>query len=119
MSEIKVGDKVRYWRGVKRGESSGEGVVTRGPQEQSGTDMVWIEGCSGSIALTHVELVVEAGGAQLQKEHIELLHRVEAVIQFKEGRVFIDALKGDVSCVAPTLEEVVEGLVDCFDAEQG
>ncbi len=51
-----AGTPVRYWKGVKDGEPSGtaptrgEAFVVSGP-----TPVVFVEGCSGYVALTHVE----------------------------------------------------------------
>ena len=52
-----VGTQVRYWRGLKEGEPSGTGATRHAAQVMSGHVSVWIEGCSGSVALTHVEVV--------------------------------------------------------------
>lgn len=50
-----VGTRVRYWRGAREGQ----GLIgfTRYPAEVLGghTPVVWICGCSGCIALSHVE----------------------------------------------------------------
>lgn len=53
-----VGTLVRYWRGVKAGPPSGTGK-TRTEASIMGrhTVVVWIEGCSGCVALTHVEVI--------------------------------------------------------------
>ena len=57
-AEHPVGTLVRYWRGVREGEPSGVGKV-RWPAELLGghTPVVWIEDCTGCVALTHVEPV--------------------------------------------------------------
>jgi hypothetical protein len=56
---VEVGAPVRYWRGAREGE----GLLgrTRSTAQLLGdhTPVVWIEGCSGCIALTHVELLTE------------------------------------------------------------
>jgi hypothetical protein len=52
-----IGTRVRYWRGVKHGEPSGEGTVRHPAQVMSDHASVWITGCSGSISLSHVEVV--------------------------------------------------------------
>lgn len=53
------GARVRYWKGAKEGEPSGEGVMKYGPaQVLSGhTAVIWIEGCAGCVALSHIEVV--------------------------------------------------------------
>ena len=52
-----VGTTVRYWRGVREGEPSGTGKTRSEAQVLSGhTAVIWIEGCSGCIALSHVEV---------------------------------------------------------------
>lgn len=58
-----VGTRVRYWRGERKGEPSGEGI-THSPATVLGghTAVAWIEGCSGCVALSHVE-AVQHGGA--------------------------------------------------------
>jgi len=53
-----VGTEVRYWRMDRWGEPSGTGKTRSIAQLLSRhTPVVWIEGCSGSIALTHVDVV--------------------------------------------------------------
>lgn len=54
---VPVGARVRYWRGIRQGAPSGEGAVRAPAQEVCGTASVWIEGCSGCVALSHVEAV--------------------------------------------------------------
>lgn len=54
---VPVGARVRYWRGLREGAPSGEGAVRYPAQEVCGTASVWIEGCSGCVALSHVEAV--------------------------------------------------------------
>lgn len=56
-----IGQMVRYWKGIKRGEPSGQGRICYGPQKlnDSGPDVVWIETCSGCISITHIEKVNE------------------------------------------------------------
>lgn len=51
-----VGTLVRYWRGLREGKPSGVGKVRWEAQDVCGTASVWIEGCSGCVALSHVEL---------------------------------------------------------------
>lgn len=52
-----VGTPVRYWKGVREGD----GVIsrTKTPAEVLGghTAVVWIEDCSGCVALSHVAVV--------------------------------------------------------------
>ena len=53
-----VGSTVRYWRGYKGGDPTGYGKTKTTAQVlPSGTAVVWIEGCTGCIALSHVEVV--------------------------------------------------------------
>lgn len=51
-----IGTPVKYWRGAREGE--GKFGRTRAPAEVLGghTAVVWIAGCSGSVALSHVEV---------------------------------------------------------------
>lgn len=60
-----VGTVVRYWRGLREGEPSGEGAVRHPAQEVCGTASVWVTGCSGCVAISHVEATAKraAGGA--------------------------------------------------------
>jgi hypothetical protein len=52
-----VGTLVRYWRGEHAGRPSGEGPTTHAADLLGGhTPVVWIAGCSGCIALSHVEV---------------------------------------------------------------
>lgn len=52
-----VGTKVRYWTGLHEGPGK-EGVTRSRAELLSGhTAVVWIEGASGCVALTHVEVV--------------------------------------------------------------
>ena len=53
-----VGTRVRYWRGVRKGAPSGEGTTYHPATVLGGhTAVAWIEGCSGCVALSHVEAV--------------------------------------------------------------
>lgn len=56
-----IGTLVRYWRGELSGAPSGTGR-TRSLAEVLGghTAVVWIEGCRGCVALSHVEVVTGA-----------------------------------------------------------
>lgn len=54
-----VGTLVRYWRGAKEGEPTGQGHTKHEATVLGDcAAVVWIEGCSGCIALSHVEVVV-------------------------------------------------------------
>jgi len=53
-----VGTLVRYWCGERAGEPSGVGRTYQEATVLGGhTAVVWIEGCSGCVALTHVETI--------------------------------------------------------------
>jgi len=53
-----TGTRVRYWRGERKGEPSGEGTTYHPATVLGGhTAVAWIEGCSGCVALSHVEAV--------------------------------------------------------------
>ena len=52
-----VGTLVRYWRGLREGEPSGVGNVRHPAQDVCGTASVWIDGCAGCVAISHVERV--------------------------------------------------------------
>jgi hypothetical protein len=56
-----VGTLVNYWRGARNGfKPSGQGRTENRAMVLSGhTAVVWITGCSGCIALTHVQVVGE------------------------------------------------------------
>jgi hypothetical protein len=54
-----VGTPVKYWRGFKEGEPSGKGKTRSEAQLMCGGAVVWIAGCSGCIAITHVEATDE------------------------------------------------------------
>ena len=52
---IPVGTEVEYWRGIREGEGR-RGKTRSEAQVLSGhTAVVWIEGCSGCVALSHVK----------------------------------------------------------------
>ena len=52
-----VGTMVRYWKMDRVGEPSGSGKTRTPAQILSGhTAVVWIEGCSGCISVSHVEV---------------------------------------------------------------
>jgi hypothetical protein len=50
-----IGTRVRYWTGVREG--SGKVSVTRSAAEvlSGHTAVIWIEGCVGCVALSHVQ----------------------------------------------------------------
>ena len=52
-----VGTQVKYWKGLKEGAPTGTGA-TRSEAELLGghTAVVWVEGCTGAVALSHVEV---------------------------------------------------------------
>lgn len=53
-----VGTLVKFWRGAKEGEPSGQGTTYAPAEVLSGhTAVVWIESCRGCVALTHVEAI--------------------------------------------------------------
>lgn len=52
-----VGTVVRYWRGLLGGEPSGTGPTILKAAVLGLTAVVWIDGCRGCIALTHVEVI--------------------------------------------------------------
>lgn len=52
-----VGTIVRYWRGEKDGFPSGRGAASAAYMLSGHTPVVWINGCRGCIALSHVEVV--------------------------------------------------------------
>lgn len=51
---------VRYWRGVREGEPSGEGMTRTPAQIVSGQAVVWVRGNSGCISLSHIEVMPAA-----------------------------------------------------------
>lgn len=53
-----VGTVVRYWKGAREGDPSGTGPTrTQAYMGDSGHAVVFIEGCSGYLCLSHVEVV--------------------------------------------------------------
>lgn len=53
-----IGTLVRYWRGIREGDPSGEGPTIHPADLLGGhTGVIWIEGCRGCIALSHVEAI--------------------------------------------------------------
>lgn len=55
-TNIVKGDTVNYWRGIKCGEPDGHGKVTI-LGSIGHTEVAWIEGCRGCIALSHIERI--------------------------------------------------------------
>ena len=66
-AKYKVGQRACYWKGLRQGEPSGEGEIYNEATVLGGhTAVAWIEGARGCVALTHVEVIVDApaeGGA--------------------------------------------------------
>lgn len=57
----RVGQRARFWKGERRGEPSGEGEIYNEATVLGGhTAVAWIEGARGCVALSHVEVIVEA-----------------------------------------------------------
>lgn len=55
---VPVGTLVRYWKMAREGEPSGTSKTSTMASVLSGhTAVVWIEGCSGCVALSHVEVI--------------------------------------------------------------
>lgn len=55
-----IGTLVRYWRMDRVGEPSGQGeTYWQATVLGNHTAVAWIDGCSGCIALTHVQVVEE------------------------------------------------------------
>ena len=54
-SRYPVGTLVRYWTGLREGEGKTGVTITRAEVLSGHTAVVWIEGCTGCIALTHVK----------------------------------------------------------------
>ena len=50
------GTRVRYWTGAREGEGK-ESVTRSYPGVVCGTAVVWVRGCSGCVALSHVEVL--------------------------------------------------------------
>lgn len=66
-AKYKVGQRARFWTGEKRGKPSGEGEIWNEATVLGGhTAVAWIRGTGSCVALTHVEVIVDApaeGGA--------------------------------------------------------
>lgn len=67
------GTVVRYWRGVKDGAPSGVGPTRTEASVESQTPVVFIEGCSGYMALTHVEPASQGEVEQWQRQKLARL----------------------------------------------
>jgi len=60
-AQVPVGTLVAYWRGARAGEPSGRGKIHHAATIIGNhTAVTWIEGCSGAIALTHVQVLDES-----------------------------------------------------------
>ena len=61
MRVITTGTVVDYWKGLKEGDPAGSGKVTVILMQPNnyGTDVVWIEGCSGCILISHIEIATD------------------------------------------------------------
>lgn len=59
MTLLPLGTLVYYWRGERAGQPSGIGKTRSEVFILCGGEVVWIEGCSGCIALSHVQVVPE------------------------------------------------------------
>ena len=53
-NQFPVGTKVEYWRGIREGEGKIGFIKSRAEILSGHTPVVWIAGCSGCIALSHV-----------------------------------------------------------------
>lgn len=53
---LEIGNLVKYWRGVKSGEPSGQGEI-ESLGEMCGNQVAWIKNCRGCIAITHLEKI--------------------------------------------------------------
>ena len=49
------GTRMRYWKGLRQGAPTGLATVRAPATVMCGAAVVWLEGVSGCIALTHVE----------------------------------------------------------------
>ena len=50
-----VGTRMRYWKGLRQGEPTGHAIVRAPASVMGGSAVVWLEGVSGCVALSHVE----------------------------------------------------------------
>ena len=75
-----VGTFVRYWKGLRAGKPSGIGQVRHAAQPMSDHVSAWIEGCSGSVSVTHIE----AGDPDLAAERRDLLAELAAERERRE-----------------------------------
>lgn len=57
---MKVGQLVKYWKGIKRGEPTGIAkiqVISLKHENNFGCDVAWLEGVSGGcVAFSHIEI---------------------------------------------------------------
>jgi hypothetical protein len=56
-SRAPIGTIVRYWRGLREGDGRRGRTRSIAYIASSGDAVVFIEGCSGYVALTHVDLL--------------------------------------------------------------
>ena len=52
-----LGTPVRYWRGFRIGAPTGSGTTRSEAYLLGAEPVIWITGCTGCIALTHVEVL--------------------------------------------------------------
>lgn len=65
-AQVPVGTFVRYWRGTREDPPSGVGKIRRAASVMGGhTAVAWIEGCSGAVSLSHVEVIGEVAMEQV------------------------------------------------------
>lgn len=67
-----VGTLVRYWTGLHEGKPSGIGPVRWAAQPMGDHVSVWVEGCVGSVCVSHVEAVDPDLAADLLDAHAAL-----------------------------------------------
>lgn len=68
--EYPLGTPVDYWRGAKEGKPSGSGEISHGSYVcESGTPVCFVKGCTGYLAITHVEAVASRQGSQMSGSH--------------------------------------------------
>ncbi len=53
----KVGTEVDYWKGTMDGPPSGRGRTYAAASLMCGAPVLWIQGCSGCIAISHTKIV--------------------------------------------------------------
>lgn len=75
-----VGTMVKYWRMDRRGEPSGIGHTRCEAVLLAGhTPVVWIDGCSGCIALSHVEVMSDE---EIRADHDKLMSETQELRLF-------------------------------------